>query len=1046
MGGEKRSQQNKPHKTGAHAPKGQRHRHREARDGAGTQHRAAGGPKARLALGGGPEGARARRQALGKQTRDEQRAATAAARRAAALAPPAVVALVPLCRDADARRAYDLLVAAARADDDSVDDDRMMGHNDPACTVRRPAALALPRPGGGAEFGGAAARALLLPPPPGGTDRAGRPDPLWAVEVARCADLVILVGAATLPPSAGAVAGGAAAPDERVDGAGRAHLACLAAMGAPPLLVVAAGPADGGGDRTPPLKRRAAARRAVDAAVGAAVGGAPECLSLETPADAAAALRRIAALAGPGSEASAASAARGARLGVDTARGAGGAAWRRRRPQVVAERAGVVEGSKRGGGGEGTGGADAMELDCAGAGVPGAPPGPVVDVWVEGWVRGPGAFPADLPATSTGLGDVTVSRVEALPAPDAWLLGRRGGGGNAGAGGSALAAAPWSHARRAWAPGPDGQSTERLHEADGVDALRGGAEQTWPTLEEERAAEDARRLAAAEAGGGGHTNGALAWGKGLHKEGTSEYQAAWGSAADSDDDEDDDEGGGDGGVRGVRGAGPRSGLGATLGSVPETCPMDVAGMEGGGEMSVPDAADDEGWDDVVGDARAGKRDEYLQALSLHRAERAAAAAEREARRRRPGGADLDADDDPSEDGDLLDLPPEVPARARLAKYRGLASWRQSPWDPREGLPREYGSVWAFGSWRRADRAARAEARGRGAGGGAGGGVAYVDVQQGGTEEEGPPPATDGGGAPPGCWARVVLSGVPAGAALEWVNAVHAAAAGLPGDGPSGARCPPSVFGLLRHETRLTVMHLGLRARVAGPTLAGDLATAATARHDVGDAGAEAVRIAAKRPLLWVLGPRTFVARATLSEDSRGCDKHRALRRLPPGAAGGAVASLYCPATFGGAPALAFDAPLGAATGTSRGDAPEAPGAAAGGGAQAGFGPRLLASGAARAGDPDRVNLKRVVLRGVPARTHKNRCIVKYLFHSPEDVRWFRPVGLVTPGGRRGRIRGPVGTHGDLKALFDGPVQQNERIEMTLWKRQYPPWPESLRFQ
>lgn len=39
--------------------------------------------------------------------------------------------------------------------------------------------------------------------------------------------------------------------------------------------------------------------------------------------------------------------------------------------------------------------------------------------------------------------------------------------------------------------------------------------------------------------------------------------------------------------------------------------------------------------------------------------------------------------------------------------------------------------------------------------------------------------------------------------------------------------------------------------------------------------------------------------------------------------------------------------------------------------------------------------------------HKSKAVVRFMFHSPDDVRWFRPVELWTKAGRRGRIREPV---------------------------------------
>lgn len=51
----------------------------------------------------------------------------------------------------------------------------------------------------------------------------------------------------------------------------------------------------------------------------------------------------------------------------------------------------------------------------------------------------------------------------------------------------------------------------------------------------------------------------------------------------------------------------------------------------------------------------------------------------------------------------MDTPRDVAARLRFAKYRGLRSWRSSPWDAKEGLPQEYGRVFAFQNPKRAHK-------------------------------------------------------------------------------------------------------------------------------------------------------------------------------------------------------------------------------------------------------------------------------------------------------------------------------------------------------
>lgn len=107
--------------------------------------------------------------------------------------------------------------------------------------------------------------------------------------------------------------------------------------------------------------------------------------------------------------------------------------------------------------------------------------------------------------------------------------------------------------------------------------------------------------------------------------------------------------------------------------------------------------------------------------------------------------------------DEMDTPIETPARVRFARYRGLKSFRTSPWDPKENLPLDYARIFQFGNYRRTRKRVMGE-------------------------EE-----TDG--AWPGLYITVHVKDVP----KEFMDECK------PGK-------PVTLFGLLPHEHKMTVMN------------------------------------------------------------------------------------------------------------------------------------------------------------------------------------------------------------------------------------------------
>jgi len=449
------------------------------------------------------------------------------------------------------------------------------------------------------------------------------------------------------------------------------------------------------------------------------------------------------------------------------------------------------------------------------------------------------------------------------------------------------------------------ESLVRENEPDMLDG-----EQTWPTEEELK---DAEREAAA----------AAATKRRLPK-GTSDYQAAW--ILDNDDDGDEEEEFDDGGSLPdleLNTAAVAPGDGANTASLGDDFNDSWQNMDGGATEIDMDYADED--DEDALDTRAAKI---------------------KARR--------DAQEDELKYPDEVDTPLDIPARKRFARYRGLKSFRTSPWDPKEDLPQEYARVFAFENFKRTLKRAREAA-------------AKIEP---------------GKGVLPGAFVSLHAAAVPADAALRVVERIRAS--------QSGAACVLSAWGLLQHECKLSVVNFGIK-KVSNFT----------------------EPVANKEELLFVTGLRSFMARPILSTDEHGADKHKMERFLLEGRP--SMATIFSPISYPPLPLLAFK--------------PRPNGQVA-----------LAATGALRDCNPDRVVLKKIVLTGYPVKAHKSKAVVKWMFHTPEDVRWFRPVELWTKDGRRGRIREPLGTHGTMKCIFDGPIQQQDAVCMSLYKRAYPKWP------
>ncbi|MQL84100.1 hypothetical protein Taro_016588 [Colocasia esculenta] len=199
-----------------------------------------------------------------------------------------------------------------------------------------------------------------------------------------------------------------------------------------------------------------------------------------------------------------------------------------------------------------------------------------------------------------------------------------------------------------------------------------------------------------------------------------------------------------------------------------------------------------------------------------------------------------------------------------------------------------------------------------------------------------------------------------------------------------ARLPVVASGLLQHESKMSVLHFSIK------------------KYDSYEAP-----IKSKESLIFHVGFRQFVARPVFSSDNMNSDQHKMERFLHPGRF--SVASVYAPISFPPLPLIVLKS-------------------------REGVEPAIAAFGSLRSVDPDRIILKKIILSGYPQRVSKLKASVRFMFHNPDDVRWFKPVELWTKRGRRGRIKEPVGTHGAMKCLFNGVVQQHDTVCMSLYKR------------
>lgn len=297
--------------------------------------------------------------------------------------------------------------------------------------------------------------------------------------------------------------------------------------------------------------------------------------------------------------------------------------------------------------------------------------------------------------------------------------------------------------------------------------------------------------------------------------------------------------------------------------------------------------------------------------------------------------------------DEIELHPNVLARERLARYRGLKSLRSSRWEEDEDKAHEPED------WRRLLQVPD-----------------YKSAKSQVTRE------ALVGGIPTGTRVHIHLRNVP--------KSLHAS---------YNPAQPLTLFSLMRHEHKKAVLNFNF-----------NLSTDYTEP------------IKSKTEIIMQCGPRRFIINPLFSQGGNTSnDVHKFDRFLHPGR--NAVATFIAPLTWGSVPTLFF----------KRADPNDLSPASL----------TLLGTGTSLPPSSSRVVAKRIILTGHPYKIHKKLVTIRYMFFNREDVEWFKALQLWTKRGRSGYIKESLGTHGYLKATFDGKINPQDSVGVSLYKRMWP---------
>ena len=299
--------------------------------------------------------------------------------------------------------------------------------------------------------------------------------------------------------------------------------------------------------------------------------------------------------------------------------------------------------------------------------------------------------------------------------------------------------------------------------------------------------------------------------------------------------------------------------------------------------------------------------------------------------------------------DEIELHPNVLARERLARYRGLKSLRTSHWDTEED------KIYQAEGWNR-----------------------FLQV-------------SDYRAAKGSATREALVGGVKPGTRVS----IHIRNVPTTFKSSTSPSTPLTAFSFLRHEKKHTVLNFSI-------TLSSD----------------HPKPLKSKDELILQCGPRRLTINPLFSAPgSTPNDVHKFSRYLHPGHT--AIATFIGPVTWGSLPALFFQR-------SSTTDPDEVSESLT-----------LVATGTSLPPSTSRVIAKRIILTGHPYKIHKKQVTVRYMFFNAEDVAWFKALQLWTRRGRSGFIKESLGTHGYFKANFDGKIDPQESIGVSLYKRVWP---------